>query len=254
MLTIRGVHFDTDPGWYRERNKGLCTLALVVRGKLTYWIEGEQLKLNKGDVLFIPDTSERSGISDPDDPHQKYTVVFTKNKTFDQLIALQGKTYIQLKTESYAYLLQRFSLLFQHWLGKKEYYVEQCEAILQDMLISWIREMIEKPKVNPKKMRMVKEIEQYILEHYKDNITLIDIAKKIGCQPNYVTLLFRESTGHTPISYLHQIRISEAKDLLTNTTMTIGEIAEYLGYCDPSYFNRQFKQWTGMAPSKIRGE
>jgi AraC-like DNA-binding protein len=49
---------------------------------------------------------------------------------------------------------------------------------------------------------------------------------------------------------VQQLRLSKARSLLHSTTMNVGEIADYLGYYDASYFYRKFKQATSMSPSE----
>ncbi len=63
---------------------------------------------------------------------------------------------------------------------------------------------------------------------------------------------FRKATGTTPISYLRQERISQAKRRLLESRDSIKEIAEQAGYSDPFYFSRDFRQHTGMSPAQFR--
>ncbi|WP_274364381.1 helix-turn-helix transcriptional regulator [Paenibacillus thermotolerans] len=98
------------------------------------------------------------------------------------------------------------------------------------------------------KERTVRKLQEYILNHYRRNITIDELASIAEITPSYVTVLFKKVVGITPIQYMHHIRINNALHLLQNTQMSIGEIAEYLGYCDQAYFNRMFKKWMGTAP------
>ena len=63
---------------------------------------------------------------------------------------------------------------------------------------------------------------------------------------------FRRMTGSTPINYLRRIRINQAKRRLIESTDSIKEIAEQVGYSDQFYFSRDFKHHTGMSPSDFR--
>ncbi|MNI07728.1 Bifunctional transcriptional activator/DNA repair enzyme AdaA [compost metagenome] len=102
-----------------------------------------------------------------------------------------------------------------------------------------------------KKLSMVIAIQQYILENYQGQIRLEALSELVDRTPNYVTRIFREVTGQTPIDYLHQVRIYAARDLMLNSSMTIGQVADTLGYCDQSYFNRMYKKITGHPPSNL---
>ena len=54
----------------------------------------------------------------------------------------------------------------------------------------------------------------------------------------------------TPNEYINRLRINQAKELLTNTDMSVFEIAEAVGFSDQNYFGRVFKKQTGTSPKK----
>ncbi len=64
--------------------------------------------------------------------------------------------------------------------------------------------------------------------------------------------IFRKATGQTPIEYLIRLRINKAMELLSNTDLTITEIAMETGFNDSNYFTRQFKRVIGKSPSNYR--
>jgi AraC-like DNA-binding protein len=63
---------------------------------------------------------------------------------------------------------------------------------------------------------------------------------------------FKDLTGMTPIEYLTQIRINEAKFLLSNSPLNVAEISSIVGYDDPLYFSRVFKKVTGISPKNYK--
>ncbi|MCW5897833.1 MAG: helix-turn-helix domain-containing protein [Flavobacteriales bacterium] len=63
---------------------------------------------------------------------------------------------------------------------------------------------------------------------------------------------FRRTTGHTPIAYVQQLRIEEAKRRLERTDTSIEEIGWQVGYEDPAFFRRLFKRTTGITPGAYR--
>ena len=110
-------------------------------------------------------------------------------------------------------------------------------------------------KGSPARRSLALRIQQYIVQRYRHPLRLPELADAVGRSPNYVSTVFREMTGKSPVEYLHEVRISAARELLMTTNMTIGEIAEFLGYCDQTYFNVMYKKIVGHPPShtlKIR--
>ena len=60
--------------------------------------------------------------------------------------------------------------------------------------------------------------------------------------------------GESPYKFLLNIRMTEAKYLLTETSIQIADIAKNVGYDDPYYFSRIFKKYTGQSPSAYRSD
>lgn len=78
------------------------------------------------------------------------------------------------------------------------------------------------------------------------------LARHVGMSVATLRRKFHETTGMSPHHYALGMRIAEAKRLLTDSEMTMGEIAESLGYSDIHFFSRQFRQFVGTAPSTFR--
>jgi two-component system response regulator YesN len=93
---------------------------------------------------------------------------------------------------------------------------------------------------------------EYINENFRKGITLEDVSDHIHISPYYFSHGFKKFTGITFIEYLTKIRIKEAKKLLLTTDLNIGEIGKQVGYDDPNYFGRVFKNMEGVPPSKFR--
>lgn len=93
---------------------------------------------------------------------------------------------------------------------------------------------------------------KYISEHYAEGLTLDVIGAQIGLNPSYFSSIFKEETGCGFIDYLTNIRITNAKDLLTETDLEIIEIAERTGFNDLKYFSKCFRKITGLTPAAYR--
>ena len=96
------------------------------------------------------------------------------------------------------------------------------------------------------------EIIGYIREHYSDNLSLAGLAELFGLSPNYFSTLFKKKAGCNFIHYLTSVRMSEGKRLLLETSLTVREIGERIGYFSASFFIRAFKKAEGITPSEYR--
>lgn len=80
------------------------------------------------------------------------------------------------------------------------------------------------------------------------------LAQKLDLSPNYLSSLFSKEMGQTFSEYLEAYRLERAKQLLKNTQMKVYEIASAVGYTDPKYFTKVFKQQEGKTPQEYRHE
>ena len=98
----------------------------------------------------------------------------------------------------------------------------------------------------------MKNMLQYIDEHYSDNITINEIAESVSLSVSECLRCFHRTIGTTPIQYLKSLRIKKAAELLTNTDLKIVDIGIICGFQDMSYFAKTFRNIYGCTPSKYR--
>lgn len=98
----------------------------------------------------------------------------------------------------------------------------------------------------------MKEIMQYIRDHYFEPLTLKDVAKHFHFNPSYLSSYFSSHNDEGFIEYLNRIRVEEAAKLLTMDSAPISEISSMVGYSDHSYFCKVFKKAMGASPSQYR--
>ncbi|MGN1390119.1 MAG: AraC family transcriptional regulator [Bulleidia sp.] len=91
----------------------------------------------------------------------------------------------------------------------------------------------------------------YIESNYRD-CSLESAAESFSLHPNYLSSLLKRSTGYTFNELVQKERISAAERLLTNSEMTVTEIASMVGYQNMSYFYRIFRNSTGCKPGQYR--
>lgn len=104
---------------------------------------------------------------------------------------------------------------------------------------------------NANEMRSAK-IQQYISNHYYENIRAETLASKFAISTRYMNAIFKEYYNETPMQYLQQVRINKAKALLLETEKDIITICFEVGYETVSTFYRTFKNIVGMSPHKFR--
>ncbi len=98
------------------------------------------------------------------------------------------------------------------------------------------------------------QIIEYINEYYHDcNISLASIAYRFNMNESYLSYIFKQQSGIKLSSYIENLRIEKAKELLRNTPLPISEIAIKTGYFSTNTFCRAFKRVTGINATTFRG-
>lgn len=105
-----------------------------------------------------------------------------------------------------------------------------------------------------KNNNLQKEIQEYLRENSARKITLREVARHFYISTSHLSHSFKEETGLSPIRYVHMCRIEKAKALLRDTELTVGEVAETVGFNDRTFFSRLFKRMTGLSPYQYREE
>ncbi|WP_068614848.1 response regulator transcription factor [Paenibacillus tuaregi] len=100
----------------------------------------------------------------------------------------------------------------------------------------------------------VKEAVEYIEKHLEEPLTLAHLAARLHLNASYFSVLFKEQTGIPYTEYITRRRIQRAKELLAQTRLPVGEIAERVGYRTDKYFIKVFKQQERVSPSRYRQE
>ena len=93
---------------------------------------------------------------------------------------------------------------------------------------------------------------EFIRSNYRKELSLSDIAYVTGYSPNYFHHVFTEIMGKTPLQYLLQVRIRQARYLLAKSDKTLSEIAYECGFSSQAYFTEQFKKHTYTTPGQYR--
>ena len=92
----------------------------------------------------------------------------------------------------------------------------------------------------------------HISDHYAEKLSVDDLAAVAAVSPSYLIRLFKRQLGTTPHDYLLRHRITRAKELLAETTLTSAAIAERTGFTSESNFSYRFKQMVGQGPRAYR--
>lgn len=98
----------------------------------------------------------------------------------------------------------------------------------------------------------VKAAQEYISDHYHDNLSLVGVAEKVGISSGYLSTMFTQNLGCGFVDYLNKVRIERACCYLEQNYLKTYEIAYKVGFKDEKYFSKVFRKLKGMFPKDYR--
>ena len=128
----------------------------------------------------------------------------------------------------------------QHYLYEiTDYFAEQFEEVMGAI-------------GNSSRDSVLDDILYYIEHNYSSNIKLESIAALFGYNSSYLGKIFNKNVGESFNSYVDQVRIKHAIELLVENKHKVYEIAEMVGYKNVDYFHKKFKKYVGESPAEYR--
>lgn len=107
---------------------------------------------------------------------------------------------------------------------------------------------------NPEKINAVQRMQDYIMQHYQEEITLRDLSIAAVYSPWQALRVFSEHTGKTPFAYIRDIRLSEAAKKLRDSKLNVLDIALSLAFGSHEGFTKAFSRQFGISPKQYRKE
>ena len=123
----------------------------------------------------------------------------------------------------------------------------KCHSILYDFFSLLLQNADINATASP-----IQTAKHIIKFNYNTDLTLTKLASTLNLNPTYFSRLFKEKTGMSPKQYILKIRIERAKELLSETTYSVKEISNSIGFSDQLYFSRLFKKHEHYSPLEYR--
>ena len=249
--------------WHEE-----VELVVAYRGVADYYLNGEKVVLNEGDILFISPSTLHSFNQKDDSIFMAEAVLFNlnlinnsidicNNKYFSPLLSCESTPYFVInKThDCYEELIEIVSKLLFIYKEKTEYFELEIKSLLLEMfyiLFSNNYFTINNNMPNNASNKIIKSVLNYIQENYNKPLTLNDISNRFKISIYHLSHMFKDTTRMSCIDYIIDFRLLKASQLLLTTDEAILNIALEVGFNNISYFNRAFKKKFNTTPSAYR--
>lgn len=254
LLYISTSLYEGD--WHSTLHTHHCTeLFYVLRGKGSFLADEEHFDIKEDDLIIVNPNVMHTEMSKNDEPLE-YIVLgieglqFTTMSKGDLMENYSIHNYYDYKHEILFYM----KTLLQEMEQEDVDYEIICQDLLEVLIINMVRRTKANMIVAPSQ-KITKEcrfIEQYINNHFTEDITLELLSEKSYMNKYYLVHAFKQYKGVSPINYLISKRVESAKELLATTNYTIAQISDLSGFSSQSYFSQVFKKATMMSPNEYR--
>ena len=135
-----------------------------------------------------------------------------------------------------------------------------AEALFGALLSDLVREQTNltrsiAPLKNEKRhQEMMQQLANQIREYSGRVPAVAELARSMGYSVDYFSRVFTQVIGHGPQEFVITARINRAKQLLSETSLSVGEISTVLGFRDVFFFSKQFRQKTDCTPTEFRAK
>ena len=134
-------------------------------------------------------------------------------------------------------------------------YEDVCQAYMEILIIRLMRNTTLTVQAEPQVStgnRQCAAVKRYIDLHFKESLTLEQLAEEAHMNKYYLSHAFKREYGVSPINYMISRRIDESKYLLAETDLSMSQIAQLLGFSSLSYFSQVFRKAHGTSPMEFR--
>ena len=228
----------TAGGNSQRLNRTRWGLLIKYEGETIYTFDGRQFKSNVENIALLPKGSSYEWECTK---QGHYIVVeFEANLSCENIFILPNK-----KSE---HILKLFKDLEKIWTLKHKFYKLESINLVYNILTTLL-EQFDNYLPSDKKEKIQPALD-YIAENYNKPITNNELADLLGISTVYFRKLFSVTMGISPISYIQQLRIKKAKEMLKSDYSKISVISETVGYANIYHFSKMFKQITGYSPAE----
>ncbi len=210
-------------------------LTFLFSGEMTYYYNYKKIILKSGDAILFPQGSVRA--RDECNARVEYASINIRFET-DFTPEIGG----QIKGTVTPAITLQLEILENIWNTATEHRENICNPIIASLYYQLLAST-EKEQ-NP----TIALIKQYISSNITKKLSLGEVAATAHWSPAYCSAEFKRITGKNIIEYINEEKMAYAKRMIIKGDLSLGEIAENLGYMEYSYFFRVFKKVTGHAP------
>ena len=226
---------------------------LPISGEAEIIIDGKKYPLVPGNMYLMPAGLKQSYYNISDNFVTKYWCHFSAKVGNMNLFDVLNPKYC-IQTTNTTEIISLFKKLLNYTSQPESLYsTVAIKGLLLEIISYYLKLDSLAPADSVREPRTdFQRVLKYIEKHIAEKLTIEQLADVMHLHPNYFIRHFKSFFGVSPIRFINNMRMDKAKQLLSESDMSIAQIAKFVGIDDIFYFSKQFKKYNGYAPTEYR--
>lgn len=227
------------------------------RGSLFFWLPGEKYRMTSSDSspmeiinICFDFTQKQNHIKlRPPQTLKEYNPKLITEIPKISDVPILNKTIHLNYVQQIEHIVRDIAAEYQ---TQKKYASKRISGLLISLLVLISRYYSTETSQSRKSTILVDSIIEYIHTHIDGDLSNMTIATIFHFHPVHINRLFIQDTGTSLHKYVQNVRLQKAIYLLNISDLSVAQVSDAVGYNDPDYFSRLFKQQFGTCPSKVK--
>ena len=255
--------WESDVSWrYETHTHSAVEVVLTRKGRVVYDIAGRRYDVDEGEIILVPPGMDH-GLS-MGDGSSRTLFLFEPETVFSmgdvkQLSEGFNKVfYLRQNSPGYPEVYDLLTRAADAYREQDLMWNTRCFSYVLGIYAVLGREYLSSDSVPARSgdstmdMEIISSAMSYINNHYREDLTLDDVAMVAGFSRFYFSRSFKKHTGYSFKEYLCQKRLQVAMDLLIRTDFSMSRVAEESGFGSVATFNRVFRDYKNCTPTQYR--
>ncbi len=223
-------------------NRPFHAIGYRLEGEAQFFQDGQEYTVRAGEFIHVP----------PDITYRQKTASETIIAVHMDIINDSSRQLTVWQTPNKEKSDKLFLQLLETWNSRRPGYRYQANALMYQFLASL--QQTYYPTSIDGENALLQPAMDYLLSHFTSReLTVPQLAAIANVSEVYFRKVFHRQYHTSPLKYIHRLRVAKAMSLLTCGGYSVQNVAALVGYADPLYFSRVFKEHTGVTPSQYAG-
>lgn len=241
----------------------------LLEGERQFFFDNRSYKVNSGSLILVNENAIHMtrASSNEEMGHDRIILYITKEKMKELDALFPNTNLVKFFREQYGVFhltpqqQKQFLEFYEALKAEFDNKDTNSDTMIALKFIMYFIEFMRKNQahklidvasnISPK-YKTIYAVSDYISEHYTESLSLESLANHFFLSKYYLCRSFKEVTGYGINEYVHIHRIQKAKQLLEETSLSISEISQAMGYDSLTHFDKIFKTYMTMSPLKYR--